>query len=54
MLAIQPTCPPPSVPWATITSAPAAFARSASGTVPTMYITLLPASCARPKSDVRS
>jgi hypothetical protein len=33
MLAIQPTCPPPSVPCATIMSAPAILARSASGTV---------------------
>ena len=54
MLAIQPTCPPPSVPCATITSAPAALARSASGTVPAMYMTWLPASCARPKSARRS
>ena len=54
MLAIQPTCPPPSVPCATITSAPAALARSASGTVPAMYITRLPAACARPKSARRS
>ena len=42
MLPIQPTWPPPSVPCAMMTSAPALAARTASGTVPAMWVTLLP------------
>ena len=54
MLAIQPTWPPPSVPCAMMTSAPAFAARSASGTVPAMWVTLQPASWARSKQGLRS
>src|SRR5581483_2345060 len=51
---ISPTCPPPSVPWATITSAPASMARSASSTRDTMCITRAPTSCAIQKKCRRS
>src|SRR5262249_58254138 len=43
----QPTCPPPSVPYAMMTSAPARAAFTASGTPPAMNVTLQPAACAR-------
>ena len=48
MLATQPTWPPPSVPCAMMTSAPASAAFTASGTPFAMNVTLQPASCARP------
>src|SRR5262245_32851261 len=47
MVVCQPTCPPPSVPCAMITSAPACAARTASGTPPAMNVTLQPAAWAR-------
>ena len=47
-------CPPPSLPCATITSAPAATARSASSTRGTMCITRQPRSCALAKIAARS
>ena len=54
MLACQPTWPPPSVPCAMMTSAPAVAARTASGTPPAMNVTLQPASWARAMKDFTS
>ncbi len=47
MVAISPVCPPASVPWATMTSTPAAWWRWAWVTVPARAATATPASCAR-------
>ena len=44
---IVPMCPPPSVPWATITSAPARAAAFASATVETMCMKRAPSAWAR-------
>ena len=54
VLAISPMCPPPSLPCATMTSAPASAARTASSTTGTMCITLQPRSCALAKIAARS
>src|SRR6516164_7088564 len=48
------TWPPASTPCATITSMPAAAARSASATEPTWWKTLTPPACARPTYGVGS
>ena len=48
------TWPPASQPWATMTSAPASAARTASATLPTLIIRRAPASWIRPASGAGS
>ena len=42
---ISPVCPPASVPWAATTSAPAASARTACFTFPTITMIVIPCAC---------